>query len=164
MSTNDNCGMVIFRWLVTIMSLVIALPAMFDPAAQTTFILTSCVFIFSKFVDNMEGISKHRVQFHTGFCMIGSAVGAIAIGFCFYYFAAIFNETQFVASGNTEMTADMEKYPLFGNGSFYVILFCALMFYLFEETLFGGFELYKYFNTKKKLSLRKARKLKVLNI
>lgn len=190
MSTDDNCGVIIFKWLVTIMSLVIVLPALFDNETRIAFTLTSCVFIFSKFVDNMEGISKYKTYFQTVFSIIGSIVGAIAIGLCFYYFAAIFNETRIVPSASIEKevsvekevivetvdedlygdietptsTIDMQKYPFFRGDSFYILLFITLLFYLFEETIFGGCELCKYLNTKKKLTSRRKRRPRILNI
>lgn len=203
--TKDSCGLIIFKWLVTIMSLVIAIPALFDEPSRIAFILTSCVFIFAKFVDNIEGISKYKTNFQAIICIIGSVVGAIAIGLCFYYFAAIFNETKFISSVNmqsnieTEMEQadaqifpsmetnigmasvfnqvsadkedeamsfdiDMSKYPLFSGEFFYNFLFGVLLFYLFEETLFGGCELCKYLNTKRKLMSKRKRIIKILNI
>lgn len=108
MGTNDNYSLMVFKWLVTIMSLVIIIPALFDGTTRIAFILTSCVYIFSKFIDNIEGISKYRDLFRTFCCIMGSIVGAIAVGMCFYYFAAIFNETKFVSSVNTEAEVEVD--------------------------------------------------------
>lgn len=187
MNTNDNCGLATFKWLVTILSFAIALPGYFDSSSKITFILTVCVLAFGKFIENIEGMTRHRTIFHTVFCVIGSVLGGVAIGFCFYYFAAISNVTQIVEISETSITgemetvsedvedqvqtddslvkltsdADMSKYPLFEGEIFYGILFVVLVYFIIQETVFCGCEFCKYFNTKKKvlLSVKKSNKL-----
>lgn len=184
MNTNDNCGLATFKWLATILSFAIALPGYFDSSSKIAFILTVCVFVFGKFIENIEGITRHRSIFHTFFCVIGSVLGGIAIGFCFYYFAAISNVTQIVEIPETMVEeelqvvdedevqtdvslvklisdADMSKYPLFKGDIFYGILFCVLIYFIIQETIFCGCEFCKYINTKKKvlLSVKKTNKL-----
>ena len=186
MNTNDNCGMATFKWLATLLSFAISLPGYFDSNSKIAFILTACVFIFGKFIENIEGITHHKTIFHTLFCIIGSIAGGIAIGFCFYYFAAISNVTQIVETPKTEISTevtteesletdaksedvsinlvsdkDMSKYPLFEGEVFYGVLFFVLVYYIIQETIFCGCEFCKYINTKRKvlLSVKKSNKL-----
>lgn len=186
MNTDDNCGLAMFKWLAMLLSFAIALPGYFDDNSKIAFILTSCVIIFGKFIDNIEGIIRYRIIFHTFFCIIGSAIGAIAIGFCFYYFAAISNVTQIVEISKMETNAevyvenvleddvdvedvsiqlvsdkDMSKYPLFEGEFFYGFLFLVLIYQIIQDTIFCGCEFCKYINTKRRilLSMKKSNKL-----
>ena len=174
MGTNDNCGMAVFKWLATVLSFAIALPAAFDNNTQIAFILTACVFIFCKFVDNVEGIANYRTKLHTFICMTGSFIGGIAIGFCFYYFAAIANVTQITNTFTTdtkvldtvklESNANMITYPLFTDETFLNILFLTLIFYVVEETILCGCVFCKYYNTKNKILSYKKGKDSLLDI
>jgi len=94
MNTNDNCGFAMFKWLATILSFAIALPAYFLDSSKMAFVITACVFIFCKFIENIEGITLNRTIFHSITCMLGSIIAVLVIGLCFYYFAAIFNVTE----------------------------------------------------------------------
>lgn len=108
MRTDDNCGLAIFKWLATILSFAISLPAYFDGSSKIAFILTVCVFAFGKLIENVEGIIRNKTIFHTVFCIIGSVLGATAIGFCFYYFAAISNVTQVVEENKVQTEISTE--------------------------------------------------------
>ena len=108
MNTNDNCAMATFKWLATLLSFAISLPGYFDDKSKIAFILTVCVFVFGKFIENVEGIMQHKTLFHTMFCVIGSFLGVIAISLCFYYFAAISNVTQLVENVGVEVEAENE--------------------------------------------------------
>lgn len=188
MNTNDNCGLATFKWLVTILSFAIALPGYFDNKSKIAFILTVCVFTFGKFIENIEGIIRHKTIFHTIFCVVGSLLGGIAIGFCFYYFSAISNVTQIVEVPETRITgeavsetaetqiqtdnslvklysdADMSKYPFFKGDIFYGILFLVLIYFIVQETIFCGCEFCKYINTKKKVLLSAKKSNKLLDV
>lgn len=177
MDTNDNCGMATFKWLATILSFAISLPGYFDSSSKIAFILTACVIIFGKFIENVEGITRHKTIFHTILCIIGSTVGVIAIGFCFYYFSAISNVTQVVempmiknnvkespigdSSVKLVSDANMSNYPLFKGENFCSLLFFVLIYFIIQETIFCGCEFCKYINTKRKilLSLEKPNEL-----
>lgn len=187
MNTNGNCGLGTLKWLMTILSFAIALPGYFDSSSKITFILTVCVFNFGKLIENIEGITQHRTILHTFFCIIGSVLGGVAIGFCFYYFAAISNVTQIVEvpgmriKEETEAVwedveeqlqtednliklysdTDMSKYPLFKGEIFYGILFFVLIYFIIQDTVFCGCEYCKYISAKRKvlLSVKKANKL-----
>lgn len=187
MNTNDNCGMATFKWLATLLSFAIALPGYFDSSSKIAFILTACVFSFGKFVENIEGITRHKTIFHTFFCVLGSIFGAVAIGFCFYYFAAISNVTNIVEvsevktaietevavgeelqteTGSVQLfsDSDMSKYPLFKGEFLYVLLFCVLVYFIIQETIFCGCEFCKYIITKKKILLSAKTSNQLLDI
>ena len=191
MDANDNCGLAIFKWMVTIISFTIALPCYFHTGTKVAFVLTSCVFIISKFIDNIEGIGKYKTQFHTIFCIIGSLIGALSIGVCFYFFAVIFNETSVEVQmeeivyevDNSDIdkkikdekvskqekiyfvsNVERDKYPLLKNDIFYFFLFITLLFYIGEETIFGGCQLVKYITTKKRIARKKNKAPMIMNI
>lgn len=184
MNTNDGCGMATFKWLATILSFAISLPAYFDESSKMAFILTVCVFVFGKFIENVEGISQYTSNFHTIFCIIGSIIGVIAIGICFYFFAAISNVTEIVKTDNNYSIEnndqddineddkeiqlfseeDMSKYPLFNGENLYIFLFMILLFYIGEETVFCGCDFCKYVQTKNKIKLIKNKNNDLLDI
>lgn len=188
MNTNDNCGFAMFKWLATILSFAIALPGVFFDSSKMAFVITACVFIFCKFIENIEGITLNRTIFHSIVCMISSVIAVLVIGLCFYYFAAIFNVTE-ISHKSKETTSDqivaqaiqneeneqseavwlmsnkeMSHCPLFKGKGFYLILFLALAWYVLVETIFCGFDFAKYLFTRIKISSSKKQMNKVLDI
>ena len=185
MNTNDNCGMATFKWLTTILSFAIALPGYFDGKSKIAFILTACVIVFGKLIENIEGVTKYKTVFHTIFCVVGSVLSVIAIGLCFYYFAAISNVTQIVQvdpaydvirteeieenqdnkdSVQLISDADMGKYPFFEGESFYALLFFVLIYFIIQETVFCGCEYCKYIYTKKRVLSSISKSDKILDL
>lgn len=102
MNTNDNCGFAMFKWLATILSFAITLPGYFLDSSKMAFVITACVFIFCKFIENIEGITLNRTIFHSIACMVGSVIAVLIIGLCFYYFAAVFNCTEISHENNDD--------------------------------------------------------------
>lgn len=166
MNINSDNSLAVFKWLATVLSVAITLPGCFDSKYAMVFILATCVFIFGKLVDNIEGIVKHNPTWQIIICIIGTFIGVVAIGCCFYYISAISNATQIIAGETVHLTSDvdMKKYPFFSNSFLSSILFWILCFYVFEDTLLCGCEIAKYIKTKRKVSFYKKEQKKLTNI
>lgn len=189
MNTNDNCWSATFKWLATVLSFAVTLPGYFNNNSKMAFILTACVLVFGKLVENIEGIIYHKAIFHTFFCVVGSLVGVFAVGLCFYYFAAMSNVTQIIGIPDIKTSAvvedkghtinddldndskmvvaneeDMSGYPLVNEESFYVLLFFSLIYFIAQETIFCGCEFCKYINTKKRILLGTKKSNQLLDV
>lgn len=123
---NNNIFVSVFKFLFTVLSLVIILPGVFENDYRIL-TLSFAVFILCKLVDNIYEIvcAKHIIFFIN---LIQFLLGIISVAICFFYIAVIFS-----INGIDKDVQNIDKYPLIGSSDYPYIFILLTGVYVMSD-------------------------------